>query len=95
MSFTEFSYQCLQAHDFWHLLEKDNCQIQVPPSFSLSLFFFSLSPPLSLSHFFLISGVVLCGSSEVAINGEISRLVWTTSKENQVTSMPLASPFRY
>jgi len=29
MSFTEFSYQLLQGYDFWHLLEKEDCVLQV------------------------------------------------------------------
>lgn len=29
ISFTEFSYQLLQAYDFWHLHHYHQCQIQV------------------------------------------------------------------
>lgn len=29
ISFTEFSYQLLQAYDFWHLFHEDGCRIQV------------------------------------------------------------------
>lgn len=29
MSYTEFSYQILQAYDWLHLLEKHNCHLQV------------------------------------------------------------------
>lgn len=29
ISFTEFSYQLLQAYDFWHLYHEDGCRIQV------------------------------------------------------------------
>jgi tyrosyl-tRNA synthetase len=29
LSFTEFSYQILQAYDFYHLYQKENCKIQL------------------------------------------------------------------
>lgn len=29
ISFTEFSYQLLQAYDFWYLYHEDGCRIQV------------------------------------------------------------------
>ncbi|KAF9579452.1 tyrosyl-tRNA synthetase [Lunasporangiospora selenospora] len=29
ISFTEFSYQLLQAYDFWHLYHEDSCRIQI------------------------------------------------------------------
>ncbi|KAI7865165.1 hypothetical protein BDF14DRAFT_1092826 [Spinellus fusiger] len=29
ISFTEFSYQLLQAYDFWHLYHKESCRIQL------------------------------------------------------------------
>ena len=29
ISFAEFSYQLLQAHDFWHLYNRHGCRIQV------------------------------------------------------------------
>ena len=32
ISFTEFSYQLLQAYDFWHLYHYHQCRIQVSRS---------------------------------------------------------------
>jgi hypothetical protein len=33
ISFTEFSYQLLQAYDFWYLFHEDGCRIQVRKSY--------------------------------------------------------------
>lgn len=38
ISFTEFSYQLLQAYDFWHLFHEDGCRIQVKGGTSWSKF---------------------------------------------------------
>lgn len=37
ISFTEFSYQLLQAYDFWYLYHEDDCRIQVSHGAKISL----------------------------------------------------------
>lgn len=85
LSYTEFSYQLLQAYDFWHLHEKEGCVMQVNSPSSLLILF-----TLTLTFFALDSLIVLLS---IILLNLFLMILFSSLSPSSFMSSPSSSPF--